>query len=199
MTPKRRPQAVVIAGPNGAGKTTAAPRLLHAGVGIDAFVNADVIAQGLSGFSPSSAALEAGRIMLHRLDELAEAGADFAFESTLSGRSVRGRLLDLIARGYAVHVFYLWLPSPEMAVERVRHRVKAGGHHVPEVVIRRRFWRSLVNFDRLYRPVVPNWQLFDASRLPERPLVAQGGGPGGTTVIDQETWNHVRGQIEEHS
>lgn len=86
MTSARRPQAVVIAGPNGAGKTTAAPRLLHAGVGIDAFVNADVIAQGLSGFSPASAALEAGRIMLHRLDELAQARADFAFESTLAGR-----------------------------------------------------------------------------------------------------------------
>lgn len=199
MTAEQRPQVVVIAGPNGAGKTTAAPRLLHAAVGIDAFVNADVIAQGLSGFSPATAALEAGRIMLNRLDELAQARVDFAFESTLAGRSVRGRLLDLIARGYAVHLFYLWLPSPDMAVERVRHRVKAGGHHVPEVTIRRRFWRSLVNFDRLYRPIVTNWQLYDASRLPERPLVAQGGGPGRTTVIDQETWSHVRRQIEEHS
>lgn len=199
MSSARRPQAVVIAGPNGAGKTTAAPRLLHAGVGIDAFVNADVIAQGLSGFSPASAALEAGRIMLHRLDELAQARVDFAFESTLAGRSVRGRILDLIARGYAVHVFYLWLPSPDLAVERVRHRVRAGGHHVPEATIRRRFWRSLVNFDRLYRPIVTNWQLYDASRLPERPLLADGGESGRTTIIDQEKWNHVRSQIEEHS
>lgn len=104
---------------------------------------------------------------------------------------MRGRILDLIARGYAVHVFYLWLPSPDLAVERVRHRVKAGGHHVPEVTIRRRFWRSLVNFDCLYRPIVTNWQLYDASRLPER--------PPRTTILDQETWNHVRRQIEEHS
>lgn len=199
MTSKRRPQAVVIAGPNGAGKTTAAPRLLHAGVGIDAFVNADVIAQGLSGFSPASAALEAGRIMLHRLDELAHAGADFAFESTLAGRSVRGRLLDLIARGYAVHLVYLWLPSPEMAVERVRHRVRAGGHHVPEAVIRRRFWRSLVNFDRVYRPIVTSWRLYDGSRLPDRPLVAEGNASEGPTVVDSQTWGVVRGQVEEHS
>lgn len=199
MTAADRPQAVVIAGPNGAGKTTAAPRLLHTGVGIDAFVNADVIAQGLSGFNPASAAIEAGRIMLNRLDELAQARVDFAFESTLAGRSVRGRLLDLIARGYAVHVFYLWLPSPDMAVERVRHRVKAGGHHVPEAVIRRRFWRSLVNFDRLYRPIVTSWQLLDASRLPERPLVAQGGESARTTIIDEDTWNRVRRQIGEHS
>lgn len=199
MTAAQRPQAVVIAGPNGAGKTTAAPRLLHAGVGIDAFVNADVIAQGLSGFSPASAALEAGRIMLHRLDELAHAGANFAFESTLAGRSVRGRLLDLIARGYAVHLVYLWLPSPEMAVERVRHRVRTGGHDVPEPVIQRRFWRSLVNFDRIYRPIVTSWQLYDGSRLPERPLVAQGSESGRTTIIDEETWNDVRRRIEEHS
>jgi len=195
----RRPQAVVIAGPNGAGKTTAAPRLLHEGVGIDAFVNADVIAQGLSGFSPASAAVEAGRIMLHRLDELAEAGLDFAFESTLAGRSVRGRLLDLIAHGYAVHAFYLWLPSPDMAVERVRHRVKLGGHDVPEVVVRRRFWRSLVNFDRMYRPTMTSWQLYDASQAPQRPLVAQGSGAGGLTIIGRQTWSLVRRQVEEHS
>ena len=199
MTAAERPQAVVIAGPNGAGKTTAAPRLLHAAVGIDAFVNADVIAQGLAGFSPATAALEAGRIMLNRLDELAQAGADFAFESTLAGRSVRGRLLDLIARGYAVHLFYLWLPSPEMAVERVRHRVEMGGHHVPEEVIRRRFWRSLVNFDRIYRPIVTSWQLYDASRSPERPLVAQGTASGRPTIIDEDTWDDVRRQAEEHS
>lgn len=199
MTSARRPQAVVIAGPNGAGKTTAAPRLLHAGVGIDAFVNADVIAQGLSGFSPASAAIEAGRIMLHRLDELAQARADFAFESTLAGRSVRGRILDLIARGYAVHVFYLWLPSPDLAVERVRHRVKAGGHHVPEATIRRRFWRSLVNFDRLYRPIVTNWRLYDGSRLPDRPLVAEGAASEEPTVVDPQTWSVVRNQVEEHS
>jgi predicted ABC-type ATPase len=199
MTAAERPQAVVIAGPNGAGKTTAAPRLLHTGVGIEAFVNADVIAQGLSGFSPASAALEAGRIMLNRLDELAQAGVDFAFESTLAGRSVRGRLLDLIARGYAVHLFYLWLPSPDMAVERVRHRVKAGGHDVPEVVIRRRFWRSLVNFDRLYRPIVTSWRLYDGSRLPERPLVAEGTASEEPTVVDSQIWSVVRGQVEEHS
>lgn len=190
---------MVIAGPNGAGKTTAAPRLLHAGVGIDAFVNADVIAKGLSGFSPDSAAFEAGRIMLRRLDELAANGSDFAFESTLAGLSVRERLLKLIERGYAAHAFYLWLPSPEMAVERVRHRVKMGGHHVPETVIRRRFWRSLVNFDRVYRPMVTTWRLYDGSRFPERPLIAFGTASSGPNVAEHVTWSAVRRQVEEHS
>jgi predicted ABC-type ATPase len=199
MSAAPRPQAVVIAGPNGAGKTTAAPQLLQAGVGIEAFVNADVIAQGLAGFRPQSAAVEAGRIMLQRLDELVEEGADFAFESTLSGRSVRGRILDLTARGYGVHLCYLWLPSPEMAVERVRRRVESGGHDVPEPVIRRRFWRSLMNFEQIYRPIVDSWHLYDGSRLPQLPLVAHGTATDQPKVVDSQIWSVVHRQIEEHA
>lgn len=109
MTAVRRPQAVVIAGPNGAGKTSAAPDLLQDAVGIDAFVNADVIAQGLTAFSPESAAFEAGRIMLRRFDELSRTREDFAFESTLAGRSAYRLLTGLVGVGYHVHIFYLWL------------------------------------------------------------------------------------------
>src|SRR5262244_3899348 len=123
MNADRMPQCVVIAGPNGAGKTSAAADLLRDTVGIDAFVNADVIAQGLAGFRPESAAFEAGRIMLRRLAELAQAREDFAFESTLSGRSAVRVLSGLLGSGYVVHVFYLWLPSPDLSVARVRHRV----------------------------------------------------------------------------
>jgi len=143
MSADRTPQAVVIAGPNGAGKTSAAPDLLQDAVGIDAFVNADVIAQGLAAFSPESAAFVAGRIMLRRIEELARAREDFAFESTLAGRSAHRLLTGLVGVGYDVHIFYLWLPSPDLAVARVRRRVETGGHDVPEPVIRRRFWKSL--------------------------------------------------------
>ena len=128
------PQVVVIAGPNGAGKTSSAPDLLQEAVGIDAFVNADVIAQGLAAFSPESAAVVAGRIMLRRLRELAQAREDFAFESTLAGPSAHRLLTGLVGVGYDVHIFYLWLPSPDLAVARVRQRVEAGGHDVPEPV-----------------------------------------------------------------
>jgi predicted ABC-type ATPase len=191
------PQAVVIAGPNGAGKTSSAADLLQEAVGIDAFVNADVIAQGLAGFSPESAAFVAGRIMLLRLRELARAREDFAFESTLAGRSAHRLLTGLVGVGYDVHIFYLWLPSPDLAVARVRRRVEAGGHDVPEPVIRRRFWKSLVNFDRLYRPVATTWRLYDASALGGRPLIAHGTGAREPVVLNEATWLEIRKRIEE--
>lgn len=191
------PQAVVIAGPNGAGKTSAAADLLHDAVGIDAFVNADVIAQGLAGFSPESAAFEAGRIMLGRLDELTRAREHFAFESTLAGRSAHRLLTGLVAVGYDVHIFYLWLPSPDLAVARVRRRVETGGHDVPESVIRRRFWKSLVNFDRLYRPVATTWRLYDGSVLGDRPLIARGTRASEPVVLNEATWLEIRKRIEE--
>lgn len=197
MTAIQTAQAVVIAGPNGAGKTSTAPELLRSAVGIDAFVNADVIAQGLAGFNPGSAAFEAGRIMLRRLDELANAGADFAFESTLAGRSVCERLIDLVSAGYDVHIFYLWLASPDVAVARVRRRVASGGHDVPEPVIRRRFRKSLANFDRLYRPAATTWRLYDASGISDRPLIAHGLGAGAPTIIDGSAWRQIRTRIEE--
>jgi predicted ABC-type ATPase len=197
VTAPRRPQAVVIAGSNGAGKTSAAQDLLHDTIGIDAFVNADVIAEGLSAFHPESAAIEAGRIMLRRLKELARARNDFAFESTLAGRSAQHLLTGLSRHDYDVHIFYLWLPSPDLAVVRVRRRVDAGGHDVPEQVIRRRFWSSLVNFDRIYRPIATSWRLYDGSVLGGRPLIAFGRQRGALSVRDQEKWQAVRRQIEE--
>lgn len=191
------PQAVVIAGPNGAGKTSAAPDLLRDAVGIDAFVNADVIAQGLAGFSPQSAAFEAGRVMMRRLRELARERKDLAFESTLAGLWAHRFLTELRTVGYDVHLFYLWLPSPDMAVARVRRRVQAGGHEVPEPDIRRRFWRGLTNFDRLYRPVTTTWRLYDSSVIGSRPLVAQGIGSSELVVVDDASWRQVLKQLGE--
>jgi predicted ABC-type ATPase len=195
----RIPQAVVIAGPNGAGKTSAAPDLLRDTVGIGAFLNADVIAEGLAAFDPRSVAMEAGRVMLRRIAELSRSREDIAFESTLSGGSIRRRLGDLRTMGYQIHVFYLWLPSPDLAVARVRLRVKAGGHNVPDEVIRRRFWRSLVNFDTVYRPLSDSWQLYDGSVTNGRLLIAHGTGSQEPPVVDAERWSQVRSQIEEHT
>jgi len=192
-----RPQCVVIGGPNGAGKSTAAPDLLRDTVGIDAFVNADVIAQGLAGFDPDSAAFEAGRIVLRRIRELAEARADFALESTLSGRSAAGLLNRLLGMGYDVHVLYLWLPSPDFCVARVRRRVETGGHDVPEVVVRRRFLKSLRNFDGVYRPLATIWRVYDGSLLEGPLLVARGASAGSPTIVDGDRWKEIRRMIEE--
>jgi predicted ABC-type ATPase/predicted transcriptional regulator of viral defense system len=196
VTRGKAPQVVVIGGPNGAGKTSSAPDLLRDTVGIDAFVNADVIAEGLSGFRPQESAVEAGRILLARLRELAERQVDFAFEGTLSGRTLHAFLRRLADIGYESHVFYLWLPSVELAVARVRRRVQAGGHDVPEPVIRRRFRASLVNFDRFYRPAASAWRLYDGSFIGGRRLIAHGATGSQPAIVDAERWAFVRRQIE---
>lgn len=177
MPTHRNPHAVILAGPNGAGKSTLAPRLLADLLSVRTFVNADVIAQGLAGFDPASAAIEAGRVMLRRLDELRRQGADFAFETTLSGLAHQRTIRDLHASGYTTHRIYLWLPSAETAVERVRIRVRLGGHDVPEADVRRRYFRSVRNFERVYRPMVTGWRVYSAvaDRIETAPmLIARG-------------------------
>lgn len=143
------PQVVVLAGPNGAGKSTSAPRLLRGALGVEEFVNADVIASGLSGFAPERVAMAAGRVMMQRLRGLAEARTNFAFETTLATRSFAPWLSCLISSGYVLHLVFLWLPSAEIAVARVQERVRRGGHHVPEDVVRRRYRAGLRNFFQL--------------------------------------------------
>ncbi|MBI4543544.1 MAG: AAA family ATPase [Gemmatimonadetes bacterium] len=196
LTANRAPQIIVIAGPNGAGKTSAAPDLLRDAVGVHSFVNVDVIAEGLSGFRPQDAAFEAGRIMLARARELAERREDFALESTLSGRTLHTFLRRLAAQGYEHHIFYLWLPAADLAVTRVRLRVEAGGHDVPESVIRRRFRRSLRNFDQLYRPSATTWRLYDGGATVGRPLIAHGEGRRQPTILDPGRWALVRRKLE---
>lgn len=197
MNGSRRPQCVVIAGPNGAGKTSAAPGLLRDTVGIDVFVNADVIAQGLAGFQPQSVAFEAGRIMLRRIADLVRARADLAFESTLAGRSVAGLLRRVIRAGYDVHIFYLWLPSADLALARVRRRVEEGGHDVAEAIVRRRFKKSLLNFDRVYRPIATTWRLYDGSAPGGRAIVAHGVGTTRPTIVEARAWREVERQMRE--
>ena len=161
---------LVIAGPNGAGKTTFASELPPNESGGPAFVNADVIAAELCPEAPERAALAAGRLMVRRLLELAARGQDFAFETTLAGRRYARWIPEWRRQGYRVELFYLRLPSPEMAIARVQRRVRQGGHGIPAPVIRRRFERSRDNFERLYRDLVEVWAEYDASVTPARLL-----------------------------
>jgi predicted ABC-type ATPase len=158
----------IIAGPNGAGKTTFAREFLTQYADCRNFVNADLIAQGVSPFSPESAAIRAGRLMLDEIQRYAQKGARFGFETTLSGRTYLPILRSLKHLGYRAHLFFLWLPDAELALSRVKGRVKQGGHDVPADVVRRRFDRSVSNFFRHYTALADSWILFDNSRqLPE--------------------------------
>src|SRR5262245_18781620 len=153
------PLVMVIAGPNGAGKTTIAPSLLRDFFGVRDFVNADIIASGISGFDPDRAAMAAGRMMLGRLHELADQRQSFAFETTLASRHFAPWIAGLRREGYRFSLVFLWLPSAEEAIRRVELRVRAGGHDVPADTIRRRFGRGLVNFFDLYRGLADEWLL----------------------------------------
>jgi predicted ABC-type ATPase len=154
---------LIIAGPNGAGKTTFAQEFLPGEAGCPHFVNADLIAAGLSPFTPELAAVRAGRIMLDQIHEHVRKGESFAFETTLSGRIYMRLIPRWQAEGYIVKLFFLKLPSPEMAIARVRQRVAAGGHNVPEDVIRRRFDAGREHFESRYKPLVDEWVLYDNS------------------------------------
>lgn len=185
------PQVVIIAGPNGAGKTTLAPSLLRDELGLNEFVNADAIAHGLSAFNPQGASVEAGRIMLGRLRELASARRSFAFETTLATRSYARFLSRLKARGYEFHLVFLWLRSPDLAVERVRQRVRRGGHDVPEHIVRRRYTRVARNLFDLYRPLADSWVVYDNSISGNTRRVADGAGPATRRVHDEALWRRL--------
>jgi len=185
------PQVVIVAGPNGAGKSTAAPDVLQGALAVDHFVDADQIAAGLSGFAPETAALKAGRIMLERIEELASQRKSFAFESTLAGQGLARRIDRWLARGFAVHISYLWLDDPDLAVRRVKQRARSGGHDVPERVIRRRFWRSIRNFDHIYSARVTSWRLYDGS-VPSAPRIAFRREGEQVVVLQEERWQQYR-------
>ena len=158
---RTRPHVVVLAGPNGAGKSTAARFLLKGTLGIEEFVNADIIARGISGFKPNGAALLAGRVMMTRLKALAERRVNFAFETTLASRTLGNWIRKLLSQGYAFSLVFLWVPSVEVALARVRERVRAGGHSVPEETIRRRFVTAYRNFFEIYAPLATTWQVYE--------------------------------------
>lgn len=159
----KSPVCIVIAGPNGAGKTTFAREFLPKDARVVHFVNADLIAGGLSPLRPELAAIAAGRLVLRELERLAGARLDFAFESTLSGLAYLGRLQRWRESGYRIEIVYLRLRSPRLALRRIAARVKQGGHSVPRSDVLRRFTRSRTNFERHYRPLADAWSVYDSS------------------------------------
>lgn len=169
-----RPRCLVVAGPNGAGKTTFAREFLPNDERILNFVNADLIAGGLSPLKPELAAIAAGRLVLKEIDRLVAARADFAFESTLSGLGYISRLREMKQSGYHIEIIYLRIFSARLAMNRIKSRVQQGGHNVPRADVQRRFARGWRNFQEHYRPLADLWSVHDNSTRPPKLI---GSGP----------------------
>ena len=159
----KKPSLYVIAGPNGSGKTTFSKKFLPDYVECLEFVNVDLIAKGLSPFTPERAILQAGRIMLEQIHSLGNRGIDFGFETTLAGKTYIKLLNELKQKGYSIHLFFLWIKNVKLALERIELRVQQGGHSIPEATVRRRFRRGIFNFFHEYQPIVDSWVIFDNS------------------------------------
>lgn len=156
----KRPTLYIIAGCNGAGKTTASYSVLPDLLQCREFVNADEIAKGLSPFNPEEVAIQAGKLMLQRINLLLSQNRTFAIETTLATRSYKNLVERAKRQGYAVVLLFFWLPSPEMAVERVAKRVSEGGHNIPTETIHRRYWLGLQNFFNIFAEIVDSWTFF---------------------------------------
>lgn len=183
------PDVHIITGPNGAGKTTFAREFLPNYADCKNFINADLIAQGVSPFAAEAVAFRAGRLMLEEIELYAGRGESFGFETTLSRRSYVSIIHQLQRRGYKVHFFFLWVPTVHLALTRVRARVLEGGHDVPEAVIRRRFERSIRNFLLRYRSLGASWMFFDNSgATPEVIAFERGSGP---RIMNREVYDSL--------
>lgn len=190
--PEVPPQAVIIAGPNGSGKSTCSVALLTQFV---EFVNADLIAQEITGHTRAGADIGAGRLFLEQIERLARQRRDFAIETTLATRSLADRIVQWRRDGYRVHLVFLWLPSADLAVQRVAFRVRSGGHSVPESTIRRRFTAGLRNLFRIYIPIVDTWRVYDNSRGADPVLIASGVKDGPVKIAEPDAW---RGLLQEY-
>lgn len=182
----------IIAGPNGSGKTTFANTFLPEFAQCSNFINADMIAQGLAPFKPAAAAVKAGRLVLQQIQGYSRRGENFAFETTLSGKSYAKLLARLKLTGYALNLFFLWIPSPELALARIEDRVAEGGHAVPIKDVVRRFSRGLANFFKLYEPILDSWALFDNSRA--KPVLVAKKSAGRVEVADECLYAKIRAQ-----
>jgi predicted ABC-type ATPase len=185
------PNLYIISGCNGSGKTTASYTMLPEILGCSQFVNSDEFAKGLSPFKPEAASVAASRYMLLKTRFLFERNEDFGIETTLSTRSLRKTIRLAQERGYFVTVMYFWLNSPDLAVERVRKRVEAGGHGIPEPVIRRRYYMGLRYFFEDYREMADRWILADNSETPFK-VVAQ-GWKNSMIVKDNVKYTEIEG------
>lgn len=188
------PTIFIIAGCNGAGKTTASFTVLPELLNVREFVNADEIARGLSPFQPEKVSIEAGRIMLKRIDELIEQNQDFAFETTLSTRSFVNLCREARQKGYNICLIFLWLDNLELAVARVKERVLAGGHGIPYDTITRRYKMGLKNFVTLYKDIVDFWLLFDNSGV-DQELIAEGKISNPPIVYNDQKWSIIQSYV----
>lgn len=179
----------IISGCNGSGKTTASYTLLPEMLECNQFVNSDEFAKSLSPFNPSEASVSASRYMLQKIYYLLGNHMDFCVETTLATRSLMGIINDAKSRGYTVDILYFWLKSPEMAIARVKSRVEAGGHNIPENVVRRRYYMGLNYFFETYAPICDRWMLADNSVSPFS-IVAE-GSPAGIKVRDKEKYDII--------
>lgn len=180
-----KPTLYIIAGCNGAGKTTASYSVLPDLLECREFVNADEIAKGLSPFNPESVAIEAGKLMLQRIDLLLSQGKTFAIETTLATRSYASLVSRAHGCGYNVVLLFFWLPSPEMAVVRVAKRVSEGGHNIPIETIHRRYRLGLRNFFNIFIPIVDSWMFFDNKNRPH--LIAN-----NNAIMDLEQFSKIK-------
>lgn len=180
----------IIAGCNGAGKTTASVSILPEILECREFVNADEIAKGLSPFNPESVAIEAGRLMLERINVLIEGDKSFSIETTLSTRSYNKLVEKAHSRGFKVQLLFFWLPTPEHAIERVAQRVREGGHNIPVDVIRRRYKAGIENLFNIYMPIVDSWMLIENHSNPR--VVVADGGIEGTKIYDKRLFDNIQ-------
>lgn len=179
----------IISGCNGSGKTTASYTLLPEMLECREFVNSDEFAKHLSPFDPSAASVSASRYMVQKIEYLLAREIDFCVETTLATRSLVKIIERAKARGYKVTLLYFWLSSPDLAVERVRARVEAGGHNIPDEVVRRRYKMGLEYFFRTYISLCDKWVLADNSKSPF--VVIAEGNSQGTYIKDQEKFSII--------
>lgn len=180
----------IISGCNGAGKTTASYTVLPEILDCREFVNADEIARGLSPFNPEGMAIEAGRLMLKRIEELLSRNETFSIETTLATRSYLNLVQRAQAKGYTVRLLFFWLNSPELALQRISERVAKGGHNIPEPIVRRRYVAGINNLFQLFMNEVDYWTIYDNSEYPAV-QVASGGKDDEVNIIIESTYNRI--------
>lgn len=190
MEEPSQPTIYILAGPNGAGKTTFANSFLPRFANCLEFLNADLIAAGLAPFAPETQAVRASELLLKRIDELVSTRVTFSFETTLAARSYRTSILQWRRLGYRVVLHFIWLPSPELAIQRVAKRVREGGHNIPEAVVRRRYARGLANLFNLYIPIVTTVCVYDGASFPPVPIAEIEGEK--KRVLDYHGWERVQ-------
>lgn len=180
----------IISGCNGAGKTTASYTVLPEVLHCKEFVNADEIARGLSPFNPESVAIEAGRLMLQRIEDLLDKDESFSIETTLATKSYINLVRRAQVKGYTVRLLFFWLNSPELALQRIAERVAKGGHNIPEPIVRRRYVAGICNLFRLFMSEVDSWEIYDNSEYPAV-QIARGGKDDETSIIVESTYKTI--------